>query len=136
MYILIKCKSVCISSSCSKEEAQKLIVYSYRHGLSGFAAKLTNYQAKQIEDILFFFLSGLPHILAQIKSIKIITSSKVLKITNFLLVDTCIFFFPELRFELYKILFIRLIRQGVGIFWVFLKMIPIIFSADQIRVME
>ncbi|KAM3232586.1 hypothetical protein P3L10_017945 [Capsicum annuum] len=32
----------------SKEEAKKLMMYSYRHGFSGFAAKLTDSQAKQI----------------------------------------------------------------------------------------
>ncbi|PHT40058.1 Subtilisin-like protease SBT3.3 [Capsicum baccatum] len=32
----------------SKEEAKKQMVYSYRHGFSGFAAKLTNSQAKKI----------------------------------------------------------------------------------------
>ncbi|KAH0722207.1 hypothetical protein KY285_004820 [Solanum tuberosum] len=35
----------------SKEEAKKLMMYSYRHGFSGFAAKLTNSQAKQIGGI-------------------------------------------------------------------------------------
>lgn len=32
------------------------MVYSYRHGFSGFAAKLTNSQAKQIRGILLFLL--------------------------------------------------------------------------------
>ncbi|XP_047269842.1 subtilisin-like protease SBT3.6 isoform X3 [Capsicum annuum] len=32
----------------SKEEAKKLMVYSYRHGFSGFAAKLTDSQVKEI----------------------------------------------------------------------------------------
>ncbi|OIS97406.1 subtilisin-like protease sbt3.9 [Nicotiana attenuata] len=35
----------------SKEEAKKLMLYSYRHGFSGFAAKLTASQAKQIGGI-------------------------------------------------------------------------------------
>ncbi|KAG5579442.1 hypothetical protein H5410_050069 [Solanum commersonii] len=35
----------------SKEEAKKLMMYSYRHGFSGFAAKLTNSQAKQIGEL-------------------------------------------------------------------------------------
>ncbi|PHU15397.1 hypothetical protein BC332_16602 [Capsicum chinense] len=35
----------------SKEEAKKLMVYSYRHGFSGFAAKLTDSQAKQIGEL-------------------------------------------------------------------------------------
>ncbi|KAK6777328.1 hypothetical protein RDI58_024045 [Solanum bulbocastanum] len=35
----------------SKEEAKKLMMYSYRHGFSGFAAKLTSSQAKQIGEL-------------------------------------------------------------------------------------
>ncbi|KAM3374763.1 hypothetical protein P3S68_013477 [Capsicum galapagoense] len=35
----------------SKEEAKKLMVYSYRHGFSGFAAQLTDSQAKQIGEL-------------------------------------------------------------------------------------
>ncbi|XP_059315876.1 subtilisin-like protease SBT3.9 [Lycium ferocissimum] len=35
----------------SKEEAKKVMVYSYRHGFSGFAAKLTDSQAKQIGEL-------------------------------------------------------------------------------------
>ncbi|KAH0721510.1 hypothetical protein KY290_006516 [Solanum tuberosum] len=35
----------------SKEEAKKMMMYSYRHGFSGFAAKLTNSQAKQIGEL-------------------------------------------------------------------------------------
>ncbi|XP_060180450.1 subtilisin-like protease SBT3.9 isoform X1 [Lycium barbarum] len=35
----------------SKEEAKKRMIYSYRHGFSGFAAKLTNSQAKQIGEL-------------------------------------------------------------------------------------
>ncbi|KAM3374764.1 hypothetical protein P3S68_013478 [Capsicum galapagoense] len=34
----------------AKKKLKKLMVYSYRHGFSGFAAKLTYSQAKQIED--------------------------------------------------------------------------------------
>ncbi|KAK4729483.1 hypothetical protein R3W88_022471 [Solanum pinnatisectum] len=34
----------------SKEEGKKIMVYSYRHGFSGFAAKLTDTQAKQIRE--------------------------------------------------------------------------------------
>ncbi|KAM7525955.1 hypothetical protein LguiA_015857 [Lonicera macranthoides] len=34
----------------SKEEASKAMVYSYKHGFSGFAAKLTKSQAKELED--------------------------------------------------------------------------------------
>ncbi|CAH8319541.1 unnamed protein product [Eruca vesicaria subsp. sativa] len=44
----------------SKEAAQKSIVYSYRHGFSGFAAKLTDAQAKN--------LSALPEVLCVIPS--------------------------------------------------------------------
>jgi hypothetical protein len=32
----------------SKDEAQKSIIYSYKHGFSGFAAMLTESQAKTI----------------------------------------------------------------------------------------
>ncbi|XP_049371128.1 subtilisin-like protease SBT3.10 [Solanum verrucosum] len=35
----------------SKEEGKKNMVYSYRHGFSGFAAKLTDSQAKQIREL-------------------------------------------------------------------------------------
>ncbi|KAM3232581.1 subtilisin-like protease SBT3.6 isoform X3 [Capsicum annuum] len=35
----------------SKEEAKKLMVYSYRHGFSGFAAKLTDSQVKEIGEL-------------------------------------------------------------------------------------
>ncbi|KAL1213019.1 Subtilisin-like protease SBT3.3 [Cardamine amara subsp. amara] len=35
----------------SKTEAQESMVYSYRHGFSGFAAKLTKSQAKKIADL-------------------------------------------------------------------------------------
>ncbi|XP_006397047.2 subtilisin-like protease SBT3.8 isoform X1 [Eutrema salsugineum] len=35
----------------SKEDAHDSMVYSYRHGFSGFAAKLTNSQAKKIADL-------------------------------------------------------------------------------------
>ncbi|KAJ0240939.1 Subtilisin-like protease [Hirschfeldia incana] len=35
----------------SKEDAHDSMVYSYRHGFSGFAAKLTKSQAKQIADL-------------------------------------------------------------------------------------
>ncbi|KAG5604769.1 hypothetical protein H5410_026261 [Solanum commersonii] len=35
----------------SKKEAKKQMVYSYRHGFSGFAAKLTDHQAKQIGEL-------------------------------------------------------------------------------------
>ncbi|KAK2636948.1 hypothetical protein Ddye_031740 [Dipteronia dyeriana] len=34
----------------SKEEASKLMVYSYKHGFSGFAAKLTDSQALQLSE--------------------------------------------------------------------------------------
>ncbi|KAM3374765.1 hypothetical protein P3S68_013479 [Capsicum galapagoense] len=42
----------------SKEEAKKLMRYSYRHGFSGFAAKLTDFQAKQIGE-----LPGVVHVI-------------------------------------------------------------------------
>ncbi|EOA20005.1 hypothetical protein CARUB_v10000269mg [Capsella rubella] len=35
----------------SKEDAHESLVYSYRHGFSGFAAKLTKSQAKKIADV-------------------------------------------------------------------------------------
>ncbi|KAM3356565.1 hypothetical protein P3S68_023279 [Capsicum galapagoense] len=35
----------------SKEEAKKRMVYSYRHGFSGFAAKLTDFEAKHFEEL-------------------------------------------------------------------------------------
>lgn len=35
----------------SKEEAKKRMLYSYRHGFSGFAAKLTESQANQIREL-------------------------------------------------------------------------------------
>ncbi|PON61124.1 Subtilase [Trema orientale] len=36
---------------CSKEEAMESMVYSYKHGFSGFAAKLTESQAQKIADL-------------------------------------------------------------------------------------
>ena len=33
---------------CSREKASELMVYSYKHGFSGFAAKLTESQAQEI----------------------------------------------------------------------------------------
>lgn len=33
---------------CSKEEAVSSIVYSYKHGFSGFAAMLTEAQAEEL----------------------------------------------------------------------------------------
>ncbi|KAL5760354.1 hypothetical protein ACOSQ2_019192 [Xanthoceras sorbifolium] len=35
----------------SKEEASKLMVYNYKHGFSGFAAKLTDSQAQQLSEL-------------------------------------------------------------------------------------
>lgn len=35
-----------LCAKCSKDEALKSIVYSYRHGFSGFAAMLTESQAE------------------------------------------------------------------------------------------
>jgi hypothetical protein len=38
-------------SLCSKEMASDLMVYSYRHGFSGFAAKLTESQVQKLAGI-------------------------------------------------------------------------------------
>ena len=37
--------------SCSKEESERAMIYSYKHGFSGFAAKLTETQAQTISGI-------------------------------------------------------------------------------------
>jgi hypothetical protein len=43
--LLVFYKSILI---CSKEMATELMVYSYKHGFSGFAAKLTESQAQKV----------------------------------------------------------------------------------------
>ena len=47
--------------SCGKEAASEAMVYSYEHGFSGFAAKLTDSQAQKVAgnfkcNKYFFFL--------------------------------------------------------------------------------
>lgn len=37
----------------SKEAAADALLYSYKHGISGFAAKLTESQAEMVAGILF-----------------------------------------------------------------------------------
>jgi hypothetical protein len=37
---------------CSKEASAEAMVYSYKHGFSGFAAKLTETQAQMISGTL------------------------------------------------------------------------------------
>ncbi|WMV28934.1 hypothetical protein MTR67_022319 [Solanum verrucosum] len=51
MFIILHKIYTHVFFSCSKKEAKKQMVYSYRHGFSGFAAKLTNHQAKQIGEL-------------------------------------------------------------------------------------
>ena len=41
-----------VAQLSSKDEALKSIVYSYKHGFSGFAAKLTEPQAEELKSML------------------------------------------------------------------------------------
>lgn len=43
--------------SHSKEAAKRSIIYSYKHGFSGFAARLTETQAKKIAGIITWLTS-------------------------------------------------------------------------------
>lgn len=40
---------------CSKEASAEAMVYSYKHGFTGFAAKLTGTQARIISGFLYLY---------------------------------------------------------------------------------
>lgn len=79
-------------SVCSEEAASDSIIYSYKHGFSGFAAKLTDSQVEYIAGTFFFFI--LKHVkLCQYK--KYVLLSLIKYIDNF----SSLFFFPTKYFR-------------------------------------
>ena len=128
-------------SFCSKEMASQSMVYSYKHGFSGFAAMLTKSQAQKVAGIcanknyivpFFFFFNSMQLIMYLCQqAIHCILSKESLIAEFHIIFQNC-----PLLFESYQIAFLGYKPQGVGISQVSLHILLLMLSTIAAWVME